>query len=233
VTDYQHIYNERGADYDRLVSREDYEGNLLRTIRQIRPLSQLAVVETGAGTGRITAMLAPHVRKIHAFDASAHMLAFATPKLANIPGAVWETAVTDHRSIPLAENTTDLFIAGWSLGHLPSWYPDNWQNEIDAILTEMRRMTRTGGTILIIETLGTGREIPKPPTLRLETYYRWLETIHGFNTTWIRTDYAFASVAEAAELTRFFFGDPLADDILQQQTNILPECTGIWWVTNS
>ena len=53
--------------------------------------------------------------------------------------------------------------------------------------------------------------------------------MHGFNATWIRTDYEFASVPEAEELTRFFFGDALADRIEREQLLILPECTGLWW----
>ncbi len=110
VTDYKTIYDTRGADYERLVSREDYEGNLLRVIRQIRPLSNLTVVESGAGTGRITTMLAPHVKAIHAFDAAAHMLSFATAKLEQMDGVVWSTAVADHRAIPVDNNSADLLI---------------------------------------------------------------------------------------------------------------------------
>jgi hypothetical protein len=48
---------------------------------------------------------------------------------------------------------------------------------------------------------------------------------------WIRTDYEFASVEEAVTLTRFFFGDELALQVQTANSPIVPECTGLWWVT--
>ena len=81
------------------------------------------------------------------------------------------------------------------------------------------------------ETLGTGFETPHPPTEGLAELYRWLEDEHAFAGTRIRTDYRFESPAEAAENTRFFFGDELADRILEENLTVLPECTGIWWRT--
>jgi hypothetical protein len=38
-------------------------------------------------------------------------------------------------------------------------------------------------------------------------------------------------VPEAEELTRFFFGDELANRIKNEGLLIVPECTGIWWKT--
>jgi hypothetical protein len=52
----------------------------------------------------------------------------------------------------------------------------------------------------------------------------------GFKSTWIRTDYRFASLDEAEALTRFFFGDELAARVVANEWVILPECTGIWWL---
>ena len=43
--------------------------------------------------------------------------------------------------------------------------------------------------------------------------------------------YEQSSVEEAADLTRFFFGDEMADDVLAKGDPIVPECTGIWWRT--
>jgi hypothetical protein len=81
---------------------------------------------------------------------------------------------------------------------------------------------------MILETLGTGSETPSPPTHGLATYYAWLEEEHGFTRTWLRTDYKFATLDEADMLTRFFFGDELADRVRREALVILPECTGIW-----
>jgi hypothetical protein len=65
----------------------------------------------------------------------------------------------------------------------------------------------------------------------LAEFYAWLEGTHGFQTTNIRTDYQFDSLAEAEQLSRFFFGDELADEVVSKNWVILPECTGVWWKT--
>jgi hypothetical protein len=59
-------------------------------------------------------------------------------------------------------------------------------------------------------------------------FYAWLEEME-FQHTWIRTDYRFNSVGEAATLSGFFFGEELAARIRRDGLTILPECTGLWW----
>jgi ubiquinone/menaquinone biosynthesis C-methylase UbiE len=164
-------------------------------------------------------------------DISPQMLSVARDKLNPSgfpkPEGFIRLAAADNRQLPIAAQTADLVIAGWSLGHFVGWYAD-WRDQIGQALTEMKRVLRPGGTMIILETLGTGRETPQPPHDGLTAYYNWLENEHGFATTWIRTDYRFASVDEADSLTRFFFGDELADRIRRDNLTILPECTGIW-----
>jgi len=52
-----------------------------------------------------------------------------------------------------------------------------------------------------------------------------------FTRVRIRTDYRFASLPGAGDLTRFFFGDGLADRVASEALVVLSECTGIWWLT--
>ncbi len=228
MTDFQQIYKTQSDLYEQLVSREDYEGNLLPAMQAVVPLAGASVVEFGAGTGRVTDLLLPYVAHVAAFDQSAAMLQVAKTKLQRYGDKV-TFGVADNRQVPVEEETAVFSIAGWSLAHSVSWYPDSWQTEIGAMLSEMARVVQPGGTIVMLETLGTGRETPKPPSPHLETYYHWLETEHNFQRNWIRTDYKFASPEEGASLIRFFFGDGMADSILEKQLTILPECTGIWW----
>ena len=47
------IYAQHADEYDALVSREDYEGNLMPALQAIRALQRLDIVEFGAGTGRL------------------------------------------------------------------------------------------------------------------------------------------------------------------------------------
>jgi hypothetical protein len=101
---------------------------------------------------------------------------------------------------------------------------------MNAALFQMKRLLCPGGTMILLETMGTGRETPQPPRAYLAELYAWLEQEQGFSTQWIRTDYRFESLAEAEQLTRFFFGDELARTVAAKNWVILPECTGIWWL---
>jgi SAM-dependent methyltransferase len=71
------IYASHADHYERLIRREDHHGNLSRAIELVIAMEGLEVIEFGAGTGRLARMLAPRVRSIRAFDASAPMLAEA------------------------------------------------------------------------------------------------------------------------------------------------------------
>ena len=238
MIDYWQIYHSQAEQYDRLVSREDQEGNLVSALDSICSLAGKRVVELGAGTGRITRLLMPHVSEILALDISAHMLAVAREKLfldGRFRGGSrkWHLIRADNRQLPLRQGPADLAIAGWSLGHFVGWYKQTWRQEIDLVLSEMRRVIIPGGSLVVIETLGTGHRTPEPPHEGLANYYRWLEQEHGFTRLWIRSDYHFQSITEAFELTKFFFGRALADQIVQTGSLVLPECTGIWFQSPS
>jgi ubiquinone/menaquinone biosynthesis C-methylase UbiE len=225
---FERIYQELPEAYQAMVAQEDYQGNILRTIESIRPLEGLLVIELGAGTGRLTRLAAPFVRSILACDRSAPMLRVARELLARDGVGRWQVALADNRRLPVGDGSADLAMAGWSLGHAIEWSPQGWRQWIEATLGEMERVLRPGGTLLVLETLGTGEQEPSPPTEGLERYYELLEATHGFQRRWARTDYAFDSPEQAAERLRFFFGDELADRALAQRLTIVPECTGFW-----
>lgn len=227
---FQEIYAHKADLYEALVAREDYQGNIFTALQNIHPLQGAEVVEFGAGTGRFTLMLSPLVKSIRAFDGSKAMLDIAIAKMQNSGFTNWQAEVADNGSLPVESASADISIQGWSFGHCCGWYPDTWRDEIGKAIAEMKRVLRPGGTAIMLETLGTGHETPHPPTQTLGDYYDWVVDTHGFSATWIRTDYHFESVAEAERLSRFFFGDELATMVLVKNWQVLPECTGIWWL---
>ena len=227
MPDLKEIYASQADQYDALVAREDYQQNLLPALERVRPLAGLEVVELGAGTGRLTALLAPRVKSIRAYDASPAMLAVAAARLQTSGARNWQLQVADHLRLLAADGSADLALAGWTLCYAALDYPDRWRATLAQALDEMRRVLRPGGTRLIIETLGTGFETPHPPEV-LKDYLGYLDEA-GFRSAWIRTDYRFASAAEAESLIRFFFGDELAEPVAREQRLVVPECTGLWW----
>lgn len=226
---FEEIYASHADLYEALVAREDYQGNILRAVEAITPLDGLEVVEFGAGTGRLTRLLAPRVRSIRAFDSSAHMLSVARALMMPLGLANWSLEVADNTRLPVPDASADLAIEGWSFGHATEWQAGRWRDAIGAMLAEMFRVLRPGGTAILMETMGTGSETPAPPNEALAVFYAWLEREHGFAATSIRTDYRFESLDEAERLTRFFFGDAMGDAVRANHWVILPECTGIWW----
>jgi ubiquinone/menaquinone biosynthesis C-methylase UbiE len=194
----------------------------------------LDVVETGAGTGRVTGLIAPLARSMQVFDGSAHMLAVAEDKLKRSGLAHWKTGIADHRCLPVPNASADILISGWSVCYLAvndgkeHRSAEQWQLELEKGLTEFRRILRPGGKIILIETLGTGYEEPAPPA-SLANYFAYLDA-SGFQSLCVRTDYRFDSLEEERELVAFFFDNPMSDKIkVIEQGVILPECTGIWW----
>jgi len=229
MTDPEKIYNEQADEYERLVAHEDYQGNILPALEQIKPLEGLDVVEFGAGTGRLTCMLAPVVKTIQAYDISAHMLEAAVAKLEESGLRNWQTGIADHRELPVDDQSADLAISGWSICYITNDYEEGWQREVGKALSEMKRVLRPGGTIVILETLGTGHKTPTPPD-GMKPYLAFLDKEAGFFSTWIRTDYLFESLEEAKEATSFFFGEEMVENAISTDLVILPECTGIWWL---
>ena len=221
------VYDAHADQYERLIQREDYQGNILREIENLIVLDGLDVVDLGAGTGRLTRLLAPHVHSIKAFDASAHMLAEAGRSLDALGMTNWETGVADHREIPLVADSVDLVVSGWSFCYLSVWGGDAWKQALEDGLAEMRRILKPGGMVILFETQGTGVVDPTPP-VHLAGYFAFLAEA-GFGLRAFRTDYRFESLVEAEELSKFFFGEEMWKNVLQNRWQILPEWTGIFW----
>lgn len=221
------VYESHADQYERLIQREDYQGNILSAIESYCPLDGIDVVELGAGTGRLTHLLAPHVKSIKAFDASVHMLEVAEKSLHKMGLTNWQTEVADHRRIPVSDSSADLVISGWSFCYLAVWGGEAWKSALEDGLREIERILRPNGMILIIESLGTGTERPRPPE-HLGAYFDWL-TEAGFERGWTRTDYRFESLEQAVELSTFFFGEEMGQKVRENHWQILPECTGVWW----
>ncbi len=224
--DYEAIYRDGAEDYDRLVAAEDCDGALLPAIARVATLGD--VLEVGCGTGRITRQLVAAGARVTAFDRAPAMLAVARRRLASAAGA-FTLGEADARALPVADGWADLAIAGWVFGHFRSWHPETWRDEVGRALDEMARALRPGGTLVVVETLGTGFETPRAPTPALAEYFAWLEEARGLRRESLRTDYAFASVEEAAAVTGAFFGAPFAARVRAEGWARVPECTGLWW----
>jgi SAM-dependent methyltransferase len=229
VDDYQRIYEDHAGAYDALVSREDHEHNLIAALRDVTYLDGADVVETGAGTGRVTFLLAPFARSVTAFDRAAPMLAVAEASARARGIGNVRFAQASHDALPVASAAADLAIEGWSFGHAVGWNPAGWRDEVDAYVRELARTVRPGGSIVLIETMGTGVLAPFEGGHALEAFHRHVVESLGFAHRGVRTDYAFESVYDAAERAGFFFGERMAEKVRANGWRVLPEHTGVYW----
>lgn len=221
------IYQAEGDRYEALVSHEDHQGNIIKALNEIVAPSGLDILDLGAGTGRLTLLLAPRAKFIHAFDVSEEMLRVCRQRLEAGGFSNWRAETADHRHLPVHDHSADLVVSGWSVSYLAVWNPEHWRAELETWFDEMMRVLRPKGFVVLFESLGTGNEAPVKLE-HLADYYPWLDE-KGFQNKWIRTDYRFDSLEEAVELSGFFFGEELAERIRQKKMIILPECTGVWW----
>ncbi len=223
------IYGRHAEEYHELVAAEDWQGNLPRALGGITNFAGKTVVELGAGTGRVTMLIAPLCARVLAFDRSQHMLDKAAENMRSRGMKNVSLAVADNRSVPLGDGSADIVIEGWSFGHAITDAGSQWQNAADALLKESTRLLRPRGTLIIMETLGTGFRMPSAPGAVLPLFYGYLEKQLGFSAQWVRTDYRFPSLAEARRLVELFFGAMTEYDLAEGRQVMVPECTGLWW----
>ncbi|NOU74090.1 methyltransferase domain-containing protein [Paenibacillus sp. LMG 31458] len=220
------IYQDNTETYDLLISKQP---NLAKVIHEIRPYEQLDVVDLGAGTGRFSMFLAAEANSLWCLDSSKAMLRVLEKKLTTLSSnSNWRTIVSDHRALPIDDASKDLVVAGWSLCYLASSNHVDWEKNLKQMMSEIRRILRPGGTVIILETLGTGFAEPTRYDY-LAPYYHLLETEYGFEHTSLATDYKFKDVNEAVQLTSYFFGEDFGNQVRVNNWHVVPEYAGIWY----
>jgi len=238
VPSMEEIYQGHSDRYDELVTREDREHHLATALSALCSWDGAAVIESGIGTGRVTKLYIESVKSVLGFDRSQHMLDQAARNLQE-----WNEKISlktaEHRALPVADGTADRFIEGWAFGHAivdAGERSSDVRNATDALVAETERVCRSGGSITIIETLGTNVEEPTPPRETFAEFYDRLETHHGFARVVVSTDYWFSSAEEAIRVCGYFFGDGMAEALERRfeavppaaEGAIVPEYSGIW-----
>ncbi|NUP08539.1 MAG: class I SAM-dependent methyltransferase [Polyangiaceae bacterium] len=227
MTDYAAIYRLEAERYDAMVSAEDVDREVRATIAGKQSLVGATVVEVGVGTGRITRQLMDLGARVIGVEPEAPMLRIAHDHVRALGGNPADLVVGALESLPFADASADLGVAGWVFGHQRTFEPDRWRRTVTTGVRELDRVVRKDGWILLFETLGTAIEAPgvRPDLAELQSY---LEEELGFSRSVLRTDYSFASADEAAEALGFFFGDAIAARIRERGWSRVPEWTGCW-----
>lgn len=220
------IYTHQATEYHTMGLAEDVEGNLLPALERVAPVKGKRVLDLGTGTGRLPLLFGHQPAQMVGLDLHWDMLREHRQQRGQQHGA-WGLVQGDMRCLPFPSGWADVITAGWSIGHFTGWYPDDWKQQVGAVLNEMHRLVRPGGALIIIETLTTGSTTPAPPSEHLGQYYAWLEDEWGFTRQEISTDFQFDSAETAVAHMEFFFPE-LAAPIREQDWARVPEWTGVW-----
>jgi arsenite methyltransferase len=104
----------------------------------LRP--EMVVADVGAGTGFMSAGLAPLVRRVYAIDASPAMLEVARQNLQAFPNLFFQES--DGLSLPLPDESLDAVFANMYLHHCP---------DPASAVREMVRVLRPGGRLVVTD----------------------------------------------------------------------------------
>lgn len=227
TVDYEAVYRDSSVAYDQLVRCEDAAGELELAIKTVAGAGTRSA-DVGCGTGRITRWLASVQERVYACDVAPSMLARAKEAAAaeRWPSAT-HFAVSDVRNLTIENASVDTVVAGWVVGHFVDFHPHTWREHAGRALGELRRITKPGGRIVLVESLGTGVHEPTPPTPVHTAYFDWLSN-EGFALQVLRTDYVFRDFAEAQALTRIFFGELIVGQLSADPSPRLREFTGLF-----
>lgn len=224
---FKHIYSYEAKTYHQMIRFEDVDSNLIHALEQITTFDGRVILDLGTGTGRLPILLHEHDTTTIGLDLHRTML-LQNQIQREKAGGDWELVQGDMHNLPFPNKWADIVVAGWAIGHLRSWFRDQWQAHIGQVLDEMHRLVKSDGVLIIIETLGTASLTPSPPTAGLAEYYSWLEDEKGFIRQEIQTDYIFPDLNTAVEYIEFFFGAELAEIIRLNRWSRVPEWTGVW-----
>lgn len=227
MSDLFEIYNSQAERYQELISREDIDANLLPAIENITPVERKRLLDLGTGTGRIPQLVENLTNQTIGMDLHWDMLRVNASQR-KIKGHPRDLLQGDYRFFPFHDKYFDIVTAGWSISALLGQYNKDWKSQVDLVIQEAHRTVKHGGSIIIIETMSTASETPRPPAEELAEYYLWLEAEWGFASQVIQTDYQFDNLEQAVEAIEFFFGEEMAIIVREQKWVRVPEWTGIW-----
>lgn len=223
----QEIYKQHSFQYDELVSHEDYQNNLAKTLHGIFNFQNKEVIELGVGTGRVTKLYIGKAEKAFCFDRSQHMIDRAKQNLQEFSNKI-DFAICDNTQLNQIQQKADCIIEGWSFGHTVDIDISSIPKQTENLINSCQNCLKKDGIIIIIETLGTHVHSPTIPSEKLKCFYQTIEKDLNFKRITIETDYKFSSVEEASRISGFFFGEDMGKNIKENGSAIIKEFTGIW-----
>ena len=154
--DVQAFFERVATDWD-TMRLAYYDERVIEKMAEVASVDERSeIADVGTGTGFVAAGLAPRVRRVIGIDNASAMLRVARENLDALGVSNAELSVGDLAGLPLAANSVDAAFANMVLHHAV---------DPTAMLEEMARIVRPGGTIAIAD--------------ELEHPYEWMREEHA------------------------------------------------------
>ena len=154
--DVQAFFERVATDWD-TMRLAYYDERVIEKMAEVAGIAEGSeIADVGTGTGFVAAGLAPQVKRVIGIDNASAMLRVAHENLDYLGVSNAELLVGDLAGLPLADNSVDAAFANMVLHHA-----------VDpvAMLKEMARIVRPGGTIVITD--------------EVEHSYEWMREEHA------------------------------------------------------
>jgi ArsR family transcriptional regulator len=154
--DVQAFFERVATDWD-TMRLAYYDERVIEKMSEVAGIAEGSeIADVGTGTGFVAAGLAPRVKRVIGIDNSSSMLRVARGNLDSLGVSNAELLIGDLAGLPLADNSVDAAFANMVLHHAV---------DPAAMLEEMARIVRPGGTIVITD------EVEHP--------YKWMREEHA------------------------------------------------------
>ncbi len=201
-------YDKELSLYEEFAYAEDAPGYVTQYIQ--RRVAHLDIVDAGCSFGKILNSVAAETKSAIGVDKSPQAITAARINCATAAVAA-EYRCEDLQNLSIPSKSVDLVYSSWVLGTIL---------DVDArarALSELVRITRSGGSILCIENAAggefesiRGRDQKDARTLQ---YNSWLEA-NGFRrVTRIETHFEFSSLESARRIFRNIWGEAAAQRV--------------------
>lgn len=135
------FFDEKAREWDQRPRGLEMASVFADRIRQQVPLSTtMDLLEFGCGTGQVSLLFSPSVRRIHLIDTSPGMLEVLQEKIRDRGITNMELHCGEIFDLPLAEEQFDIIYSLMALHHVPA---------ISPLLLHFQRLLKKGGRLCI------------------------------------------------------------------------------------
>jgi len=224
------FYSRFSELYDKFSHYEDSDNEIFNFIKDEFDLRNKIVLDLGAGTGRFSLLFSQLAKKVFAVESSSKMLEILKRKIKDKEVKNIYPINKDVENLELPDNSIDIIFSSWVLSGIYDWRSnildyelDIGKKKIESIITNLERLLRRRGLIIVIETAPGQYGGELQPIIMGSSkdfsgnFTGWLTKRFNFKIIEKDTVFGFGSVDEAARIFGFVYGEKVGKYISEKK----------------